>query len=370
MNDRSLDSNLSFWRESPALEALRQRVLSWTPEQITTGWEDVLVPQGTAEVAVAVGDEALLDWVGNWLEAHMEAGVREAPGFLASGLRVPGESMGVNLYDYCGNWGFSLVTSSLLAARPDPRYRAMTVRIADFIRRGALRAGDGVILHAANVPTVWVDTLYYCAPGFARAYALSGDTTYAEDAITQCRLHAKHLRNPGTGCWHHDADPVSGTRTANLWARGQGWILSSLAEVLVHCPPEMEGYNEVLRDYRSLAEALLPMQHGGGLWRTDPQHPDSHLETSGTSLILQALCLGVQHGWLDAYVRSSIERGYRELLTWITSEGKLMGSQSCSGKGGWDNLKLTTFGEDSFTTGFFLRFLAARQGMLEHGEIS
>jgi len=369
MTTPSDTSRCPTWVESPELSAFRDRVLRWTPEQINTGWEDVLVPLGAAEAGEALGDADLRDWARNWLDAHDRAGIRETARFLSSGLRVSGEPPGLYLYDYCGNWGAGLVAHAVGSDRGDSREREILVKVVELILRDAVRGPGGVILHAANVPAVWVDTLFYCAPVFARAFSATEKEVYAKEAVSQCRLHAAYLRNSRTGGWHHDANSHTRTRTASLWSRGQGWALSAMADVLKYLPPDYEGVPEVLDLYRSLAEALVAFQHDTGLWRTDPMNPASHLETSGSTMVLQGLCVGIEYGWLDPLTRQEVERGYRELRTWIHPDGRLMGSQSCSGPGGWDQLKLTPFGEDTYTTGFFLRLLAAR-ARLDRGDAS
>ncbi len=353
-------ANPRDWATTPQLRAFRERVLSWTPEQINTGWEDVLVPQGAADLGVILGDEALLDWTVRWLDFHLDAGMQEKDGRIHSGLgRMAGKSPnGLWLNDFCGNWGFPLVAAGVLPSRDNPRWRDAILRITDFILDKAVRTDDGTITHGGGVANIWVDTLYYSAPVLAHAYAVSQEQRYADAAVEQCLLHAKHLRNKQTGLWHHDCNPKLGTRTINLWSRGNGWIICALGDVLSIIPKTTAHYDQVLYLYRSLAEAIFPLQHSSGLWRVDPQNPDAHLETSGTSMILYGLCVGIRESWLERYVFSAVERGYRELLTWIDSYGRLLGSQYPAGCGGWDNFKLTPFGENTYTTGFFMRLTA------------
>ena len=93
-----------------------------------------------------------------------------------------------------------------------------------------------------------MDTLYYTASVLAHAYAATGTKRYAEEAVRQCLLHAKHLRDEQTGLFYHDVDLKTGERTRNFWARGNGWIIMSLVDTLGLVPRETKGYDQALLD--------------------------------------------------------------------------------------------------------------------------
>lgn len=346
------------WATSAKLGTFRQRVLDWTENDINTGWEDIIVVQGAAELGVHAGDSGMMDWAANWLDRQLEAGIKEDDR-MAHMKEFAGTVTGLCLNDYCGNWGFGFAAGAILPVKDEERYRNAILRVADCVLEKARRAPDGCIGHGGFTKNIWVDTLYYCATPLAQAFQVSGVPKYADAAIEQCLLHAKHLRNDATGLWHHDADPETGARTINLWARGNGWILCALADTLRTLPASTGGYGEVMRLYRSQAEAIVRLQHSSGMWRVMPENPNSHLETSGTSMMLTGLLIGVANGWLQPLVLSMVERGLRELETWIDKQGRLMGSQHPAGQGDWDNFKLVPTGENTYTTGFMMRALAA-----------
>jgi len=184
----------------------------------------------------------------------------------------------------------------------------------------------------------------------------------AEEALRQCRLHARHLREERTGCFRHDADPSTGLRSAGLWARGNGWAIMGLAETLSGCPPGSAGYAEVLETHRALAEGLLRLRHTSGLWRVVPDDPESHLETSGTAMILLGLLAGVTRGWLEESLLAPIASSFGALLTSVVPDGPargaLMGSQRPAGPGGWERHRVAEIGECAYATGCFLKLVA------------
>ena len=350
------------WVTHSRLKSFRRRVLEWTEQDINSGWEDIIVVQGAAELGIAGNDPELIEWAARWLDLQLEAGVREQAGLVH---RQKGEQIvtGVYLNDYCGNWGYGFAAAAILPARNDERYRNAILTVADFILEKSPRAADGCIVHGGFTTDVWVDTLYYCAPPLAQAWSVSGTQAYATAAVEQCLLHAKHLRSDSTALWHHDANPETGTRTVNLWARGLGWSLCALADTLRTVPDSTPGYEEALYHYRSLAEGIVRLQHSNGMWRVMPENPDAYLETSGTAMMLTGLMSGIRSGWLQPYVVPMVERGLRELETWVDAQGRLMGSQHPAGRGNWDSFKLVPTGEDTYATGFMLRALAAWQDL-------
>jgi rhamnogalacturonyl hydrolase YesR len=241
---------------------------------------------------------------------------------------------------------------------------------AAFILEKSLRGPDGVILHGGGRRTVWVDTMYYTSAPLAVMCSATGDSRWGEEALRQCVLHARWLRDERTGCFRHDADPATGLRSAGLWARGNGWAIMALAETLACCPPALEGYGESMETYRSLAEGLLGLRAPSGLWRIVPDDADSHQETSGTAMILLGLLEGVTRGWLEESLLAPIAASFQALLAWIAPDGPatgaLMGSQRPAGQGGWERHRVAELGECAYATGCMVKLVArlARAGLV------
>lgn len=351
-----------------ALALFRTRSLAADPARHTTGWEDVLVPYGMARAGHALGDDALLDWSERWFEHHHEAGYIEE--FQGHHIGTLDGTRGHIIGDYCGNWGGPLVFAALHRARPDPRLVESTRTVCDALLRQATRLADGVMSHGGwerARRTVWVDTLFYSASVLAEAFAITGDERYAKEAVQQSLLHLRLLQDPTTGGIFHDVEPATGVRTSAFWARGNGWIILALVDVLRHCPRESAGYAELLDRYRALCTCLLRLQHSAGLWRIVPENPEAHLETSGSAMILAGLAGGFAHGWIEPNVRGPILRGWHEIQTWIDTHGALQGAQRPAGLGGWETHKLSPLGECTYANGLLWRLAAdlAEAGLLQ-----
>ena len=333
---------------------------------LDTGWENVLVLQGTAIAGRAWDDEEMLEWTRLWLQPHKDAGCKEEDVFL---LQHESDMKGVYLNDYCGNWGFPLVAVPMMEQSVDTDLRAMVVRVAEHILTRACRICDDVIAHGGNPyarRSVWVDTLYYTSSVLAEAHLLTGDLRYATEAIRQAQLHTKFLRDAQTGLFFHDVEPETGRGTSWFWARGNGWVILALADTLRRCPASLPGWRELLETYRSIATGLLRLQQACGLWRIVPESPEAHLETSGSAMIAAGLAIGVGEEWLEPTVAAPVLRAVQELVTWIRpGDGALMGAQRPAGNGGWESHKLSVMDECSYATGLFLRLL----GESEHYQL-
>lgn len=345
-----------------ALARFRKRVLATRLETLNTGWEDVLVPQGMA-LCGAAGDEALGRLAERWCGSQLELKKPGEPGVSAkSGLKSGEPFRGVRLGRYCGDWGLPLVLAPLFRLTGRTEFRDFAVQVCEHILHGSLRLAEGGIAHGDASPTVrdrlWVDTLYYTAAPLAATFTLTGRKDFAEEAVRQCAVHAKHLQDPATGLFFHDGVPNSPNRTEGFWARGNGWVIMSLLDTLTHVPEDTPGRAAVLDSYRRLVTGLLRWQHPSGLWRIVPDDAESHLEVSGTTMILIGVAGGVEAGLIQPEAGARVVRGLAELCTWIDRQGALQGAQRPAGMGGWETHKRTALGECTYATGVFLRLLS------------
>lgn len=347
-----------------AINQFLTRTLGWSPQEINTGWEDVLVPAGLSQFATAFGNAESTEWVRSWTHHHLTL----QPTYEARNIKSVhggGEQVqGIYLYDYCGNWGFPLVDRSVLTGALRERADAVAREVGDHIITGAARGPEGVVLHGGHAYTVWVDTLYYTAAPLARLYAETGERRYADEAVKQCLLHARYLLDDRTGLFFHDWSPESGMRSSNFWARGNGWIIMAFAETLRHVDESFQAYSELVEIYRRLVDGLLRYRQSSGMWRLIPENDDSPLETSGTTMFLTGMTIGIGLGILEKNLGKVVMESFLELSGWICmkkshpNSGALMGSEAPASRGGWETHKSVGIGESTYTSGTFLNLLA------------
>lgn len=352
---------------TPELDAFRSAVLARDVTTTNSGWEDVLIPLGALLTGDALGDDEMLAWADRWLQHHATEVTTGPPAGPGTQQHSGVPHRGIFLSEYCGEWGvLSVLAEAQRQGRSATALSERIIQVADHICDGSFTIGNGVIAHSRVLPSPWVDTLYYSSAPLARAFAVTGVQRYADVAVQQCLLHAEYLRDERTGLFFHDADVETGIRTDWLWSRGNGWVVMAFADVLRFCPRETSGWSQLLVMFRSLCTGLLRLQHPSGLWRIVPENPESHLETSGSTMIATGLADGVSAGFLEPAVIPYIRRAWNETLTWIDDRGRLRGSQTPAGRGGWERHKRAILGETTYGTGSLLR-LAASIRELESG---
>jgi rhamnogalacturonyl hydrolase YesR/AraC-like DNA-binding protein len=362
-DDEPSTSLANLWGLHPSLPLLRRRVMHWNPSKTRMDWEGCLGAQGMIICGKEFADADMLAWSTAWANYHLAVPVRrvepDSPAWHTDGQAT----QGLVLTGYSGSWAAPLALAPLYEATKSVTYARAIAATAEYVITRALRTADGAIVHGGFTHNVWVDTPCFSASALAHSYAITGAKEHAREAIAQCLLHARYLRDERTGCFVHDADVEKGLRSRSLWARGNGFILLAIADTLAACPRATAGYGDLAAMFVDLAEGLARFQHESGLWRIILDDPDSHLETSGSAMILTGMAIGMRREWLARRMETPILRGFRELLTWIHPEsgrlqGAFMGSEKPAGPGGWNRHKYIEMGECTYATGMFLRLLA------------
>lgn len=156
----------------------------------------------------------------------------------------------------------------------------------------------------------WIDALQMAMPVFTRLGVIYQDTSYFAKMYdlyryTKYNHSGNGLFNPVDGLWWRDKDFVAPYKEPNgrncYWSRGNGWVVAALVRTLEMLPPSDPHYNEYLADYKTMMQAVLPLQRSDGFWNVS-LHDPSHFggkETSGTSLFLYGMAWGINKGVLD-----------------------------------------------------------------------
>lgn len=213
------------------------------------------------------------------------------------------------------------------------------------VRIAAIKANiDSVIRSGRFDDWTWIDAIQMAMPIYVKLGVTMKDKKYF-DYMYKMYHHIKYvegghgLYNPADGLWWRDKDFIPPYKEPNgedcYWSRGNGWVLAALALVLQELPREDPHYTEYLEDYRSLANALPPLQRADGFWNVslhDPNHFGGK-ETSGTALFVYGLTWGVNNGLLDQRTfLPTIKKGWEAIskeaiqpngfLAYIQSTGK------------------------------------------------
>tara|TARA_R110002094_G_scaffold88739_2_gene91898 strand:- start:1424 stop:2497 length:1074 start_codon:yes stop_codon:yes gene_type:complete len=175
----------------------------------------------------------------------------------------------------------------------------------------------------------WIDAIQMGMPVFAKLGVLEKDNRYFEKmygmyVYTRNKHGDNGLFNPTDGLWWRDADfdpPYAEPNGEDCyWSRGNGWVIAALAKVLSIIPNDAPHRDQYIKDLKSMAEALVPIQRKDGFWNVSLHDPKNYggKELSGTALFIYAMTYGVNNGILDKNTYLPvIEKGWKAM----TEEG-------------------------------------------------
>ncbi len=206
-----------------------------------------------------------------------------------------------------------VVFTELARHTGDPRYTALVRRVADL----GFDA-DGQMLEAMPYHDRYSDSVFMGTTILAQAGALTGEPRYFAMAGRHLRFMQQLVLRPD-GLYRHrsDADVA--------WGRGNGFAALGLALTLSEMPRDAPDRAHVLKSYRELMAALLPLQNHDGLWRNVVDHPGAFAEYSGTAMIGFALRRGLDRGWIRGRAwRQAVERAWQAVNARTSATGSLV----------------------------------------------
>jgi len=195
-------------------------------------------------------------------------------------------------------------------------------RFLDAARKlAALNAGfpkgpSGARYHRTDTPgwrwQIWVDCMDVDGPFLAALAQVTGEASYADQAVEELLGYARALQIE-SGLLFHGFERDCG-RNGQLWARGQGWALMGLVDTLAMLPRVHPGWAELHDRLVALAGALAATQAEDGRWHTVVDHPETYLESTLAAMAAYALREAFAHGLLDAEVHGAMEAKARAAM--------------------------------------------------------
>ena len=157
-----------------------------------------------------------------------------------------------------------------------------------------------------------------------RTANFTNDKKYAEEAVNQYRLYRKELRNVDSGCFHQGKGWLEGdVISPSTWSRGQGWVLHGLVQSIPLSTQWKDLQDELKGYYKEVLLDLLKFQTNDGFWNMLVDSPEESLpDTSGTGLILEAMVLGLKHGYVKGGVyEQSCNNAWEALAGEVDEDG-------------------------------------------------
>jgi len=236
----------------------------------------------------------------------------------------------------------------LYAATGEDKYRR-----AAYLLRSQLRAqprtSDGGFWHKGIYPyQMWLDSSYVGSTFYAEFAAAFDEPEAFDDVVRQIALIEQHTRDPRTGLLHHAWDESKSQRWANpetgrsphFWARGMGWYVMAIVDVLDVLPashPQRAELVAILQ--RTIKAALKVRDEASGLWfqvLDQGQRPGNYLESSAACMFTYVLAKGARLGYLSKAHRRNARQVFRSIVRQfvnVDGNGLVNITRTCGGAG-------------------------------------
>lgn len=181
--------------------------------------------------------------------------------------------------------------------------------------------------------TMWADDTFMSCPFMVRLAQLFGKEEYYDELKRQLTGFRKRLFMEDKKLYSHIFFPDTGLMNRIPWGRGNGWIMLTLTEILLHLSAGHRHYEFFCNMLCEFAEGILACQDENGMWHQVLDRPDSYAETSSTAMFVLSLARGVRLNVLEReQCSAAIRKGMNALLRYaIDKNGNVYGV--CKGSG-------------------------------------
>ncbi|HET6402700.1 MAG TPA: glycoside hydrolase family 88 protein [Candidatus Kapabacteria bacterium] len=312
-------------------------IARYRPESQSTDWGQSLAMYGLLRSLSIDDNPKVRAYLRRWLAFHLAEGVH------------------VNYF--CGSWSFGLLYPDVIREFPEfqIQLRDTALRIYEFIRDKALRNGEGILLHNVDLPNIYIDTLSYSAVVLSKIGPMLG-RPWEDEAVKQIALHLERLQDGEKPFFIHCEENNGGLRSEGSWARGNGWVMMTLAEILPLLDKKSARYKDLLVIFKQLASELAKLQTKNGLWRTILDDPLAYEEVSASAMFLFAFAK-IKKMELMGPV-SLIEKASRGIANSVDDAGRVLGVSEGTWPGTAVYYKSLATGEWWWGTGAFLLAMA------------
>src|SRR5579883_960045 len=307
----------------------------YRPETQSTDWGQSLAMYGLLRGLKVNDNPKVRAYLCKWLAFHLA------------------ENVQVNYF--CGSWSFGLLYPDVIDEFPEfqIQLRSTALHIYEFIRDKALRNGEGVLLHNVDLPNIYIDTVYYSAVVLSKIGPVLG-LPWENEAVKQIVLHLDRLQDGDKPFFIHCEENNGGRRSEGSWARGNGWVMMTLAEILPLLPKNSSRYKDLLSIFQGLSSSLAEYQTKDGLWRTIVDDKTAYEEVSASAMYLFAYAKARKNGLLDSTFDPIIKKSAQAVARAVDKTGRVMGVSEGTWPGTIDYYKSLERGEWWWGTGAFL----------------
>ncbi len=338
----------SVWSAEPEPLILVRRVadavLRDNPEPPPFDWGEGVLLAGMMHAHRVTGEARYLEFVRRFADHWAARGI--GPVLAEKG--------------YCGHWGPAWALWLLFEQTGEERHARLAEEVIDFLLHRAERTRDGGLSHFNGKPQLWVDTLAMVCPVLSHGSRLRARPDWQAEAVRQFELFSARLQDPASGLYVHLWDEATNQKTTALWARGNGWVVLSLVEMIRNEPPRSTVARELRAALDRLLRALMKRQDpASGLWHTVVDAPDTPLETSASAMFLYGLAHGRRLKPEGATTEVALRAAWQGLARQVDAQGRVTGVSAGTIPGDKARYAARPLGTYPWGTGAFLLAAAA-----------
>jgi rhamnogalacturonyl hydrolase YesR len=178
---------------------------------------------------------------------------------------------------------------------------------------------------------------------------------WVDDAANQIIVFAKYLQDDNNGLFYHVYDWDTKERTPSLWARGNGWVLMSIADTMEVMGRGHKHYAALRSIAARMAAGLAGVQNADGMFHTVLDDPSSYRETSATMMFTYGLLKLVRLKVLPAAGNVTVgSRAWKAVNERYVQDGVVTGVSAGTRPGDGANYKARPVGRETWGTGAYL----------------
>jgi unsaturated rhamnogalacturonyl hydrolase len=263
-------------------------------------WKSGVLMHGLSELYLVTGEQRLHDYYQSWLDYRIDQGYQ------------------IVWSDSCPP---AITAVALLSEAPNDDYQRVVDDTLEYLDLIAPRTEEGGISHngiLGNRPSVWLDSLFMFGMVLNRWGELA-DPDRLDMESEQIQIFADVLQDDN-GFMRHAQD-WPGYDESVYWARGNSWVVASLADYLRIRVERDQSDPEVEQIFREHVQAIIGSQdEQTGRWLTvmsHPDEPDNYLETSATALFSYGIARAYRYDILgDAERKVALKaiEGVKEMI--------------------------------------------------------
>jgi rhamnogalacturonyl hydrolase YesR len=201
-----------------------------------------------------------------------------------------------------------------------------------------IKGADGKIRKTYNRERWnWCDALYMAPPVWAGLSAVTGDEKYIDYMVQEWKQAHEWYWCAEENLYFHDKRDIVKISPAGkkvFWARGDGWVIGGLVEVLQYLSEDHPERDYFVNIFKKMAAKIIAIQKENGTWAPsllDPQNPPQD-DISGSVFYVYGLAWGINNGILNASTyEPATRKGWQALCDRQKENGRLINVQPVGG---------------------------------------